>query len=70
MPNEGMNGWNEYKQRVLFQLDELSSLSKEMNKKLDDLKTEVTILKVKSAMYGSIAGVVVSFIVALAVKFL
>jgi hypothetical protein len=59
------NGWAEYKRQVLFQLEELNKVAKELNDKIDSLKEDVIILKVKAGFYGAVGGVVVSIIISL-----
>jgi hypothetical protein len=60
---DGTNsGWGEYKQRVLYQLEALESVCNNMNKKIDIIKEDVTILKVKAGIYGTIGGLVMAII--------
>jgi len=56
------NGWPEYKRQVLFQLDELTAVAKEIKKEVDALRQDVTILKVKAGLYGAAAGIIVAVI--------
>ena len=56
------NGWSEYKRQVLFQLDELTAVAKEIKKEVDALRQDVTILKVKAGLYGAAAGIIVAVI--------
>jgi hypothetical protein len=62
------NGWLEYKQRVLFQLDELQKLCSETNIKLDKLREDVLILKTKAGIYGAIGGIITAAIISILVK--
>jgi hypothetical protein len=57
--------WKEYKRLVFFQLDGLTKLTSEMNDKIDVIKNDLTILKVKASIFGGIAGFIISIIVAL-----
>jgi CBS-domain-containing membrane protein len=67
------NGWVEYKQRVLFQLEDLTErikildgkvdiTKKDLDTKLDELKTDLVILKTKIVIYVVIAGFIISII--------
>lgn len=67
---ENNNGWAEYKRRVLYQLDELTKSNESIEKKLDDLKTDVIILKTKAVLYGAIAGLAVTIVVQVVLQFI
>jgi len=58
--NETYNGWNEYKRLVLKQLEDLTHRAESMEGKIDSLKIDVTVLKVKAGIYGGIAGFVIA----------
>jgi len=58
--NETGNGWNEYKRLVLKQLEDLTNKTESVENKIDLLRTDVTILKVKAGIYGGIAGFVIA----------
>jgi NADH:ubiquinone oxidoreductase subunit F (NADH-binding) len=60
------NGWGEYKRLVLKELEDLNDNYTGLNKKIDDMKEDIIILKVKSGLFGGIAGLVT----ALALKFM
>lgn len=65
------NGWLEYKNRVLFQLEQTDKNIKDMNDeinkrlgsleaKLDKLNTDVVVLKTKAIVYGAVAGFIIT----------
>lgn len=62
------NGWVEYKQRVLYQLDELQKLCNVINNKVDVIKEDVIVLKVKAAFYGAVASAFVAILAKLIFK--
>jgi F0F1-type ATP synthase assembly protein I len=76
--NGTANGWNEYKRRVLFQLDHLTDRSDVIEKKIDetkehlskqitDVEKDIVMIKAKAAAYGGIAGLIASIIVGIIV---
>jgi len=66
MPEESGNGFIEYKQLILTQLNDLKEICKETDKKLDKLREEVTVLKVKTSIYSA----AIAFVVTTAITFL
>jgi len=52
------NGWDKYQQLVLSELKRLDTSHKDLIKKVDDLRTEVAVLKVKYALMGGLFGAV------------
>ncbi len=81
MGEDQNNGWQEYKREVLFRLDtltdevksfdnKLSERTKDIYSKIEEIKTCVTILKTKAAMYGTVTAVIVSLIIQLIIVFL
>ena len=64
------NGWREYKQRVLYQLDELQSLCNSINEKVDRMKEDVIVLKVKAGLIGGVTGIITSALITLLFKLL
>ena len=64
------NGWIEYKQRIFFQLDQLTKQVETLDKKIDILREDVVILKTKAWAFGVIGGGAVAIVFQLAVNFL
>lgn len=56
------NGWNEYKQRVFYQLDQLTERVEKLDGKVDKLREDVVVLKVKAWAFGVIGGGAVLFL--------
>ena len=74
------NGWSEYKQRVFYQLDELTKsvdkmdtkLTTSMEKieeKLNVVREDVIVLKTKSVLFGLLGGAIITAAFELALKF-
>jgi hypothetical protein len=63
MADTNTNGWMEYKNRVIFQLDQLGTKTDSIEKKLDALREDVVVLKVKASLYGAAAAFIVTVIV-------
>ena len=71
------NGWNEYKQRILFQLDlqmkEVEKIDAKVDRlitKTDGIQEALTILKTKASIYGGLAGFAITIVVQILFKFL
>jgi hypothetical protein len=64
------NGWSEYKLLVMNQLETMTGELKEINSKVDELRSGVLILKVKAGVYGGIAGFVITALTTLIIKYL
>ncbi len=62
------NGWNEYKRLVVSELDRLDESINKLSGKIDAMREDMVSLKVKMAMIGAAAGVVVSAIVSIFIK--
>ena len=62
------NGWNEYKQRIFFQLDQLTDQVEKINNKVDKLHEDVLVLKTKAWAFGIIGGGIVTVIFEIALK--
>jgi hypothetical protein len=62
MEEHDNNGWGEYKRRVLFQLEELTKKSDNIEHKLDELRIDMTMLKTKVWAYSIIGGFAISLI--------
>lgn len=54
------NGWQEWKNHVLAELHRQDQQQQAIMEKLDGIKTDVTVLKTKSMIYGGLAAVIVS----------
>jgi len=59
------NGWHEWSKYVLKELERLDTNDKEIIKKLGDVADQVLILKIKSSIYGGIAGFIIAILVQL-----
>lgn len=56
------DGWKEWSRYVLEELKRLNSKMERMEKEVHEIKVEVNTLKTKSALWGSMAGVVVTLL--------
>ena len=52
------NGWPEYQRLVLAELQRHGVWLAALDQKLDDLRVEVAMLKVRSGLWGAVAGLV------------
>ena len=68
--NGGPGGWVEYRQRVLYQLDTLTSKVEALDKKCTDIHTDMVILKTKAGLWGGGVAVVISILVQLFMNFI
>lgn len=59
----GESNWTEYKERVLYQLDELQKTTKDISIEIRLLRDDVLMLKVKAGMWGGIVSIGVSAII-------
>tara|TARA_R110000824_G_scaffold113930_2_gene264025 strand:- start:475 stop:681 length:207 start_codon:yes stop_codon:yes gene_type:complete len=50
--------WREYKKLVISEIDRLSGHILGLEKKIDHLRSDVVMLKVKSGMWGLLAGLI------------
>ena len=57
------NGWAEWSRYVLKELERLNKCYENLDTKIGKLSTQITILKMKSGMWGAIAGAVPTLIV-------
>lgn len=69
MPDES-NGWAEYKQRVFYQLDQLTKQVEQLDAKVDKLREDVLVLKVKSWAFGIIGGSIVTALFQAGIRFI
>lgn len=56
------NGWTKAEQKVIYQLDELQTKTEKLEQKIDKLREDVIILKMKAWAFGVIGGAVITFI--------
>jgi hypothetical protein len=56
--NGDRNGWVEYKKMVLAQLDTLTTGIHDINEELKSIRVELAMLKVKSGVWGAMAGLI------------
>jgi len=54
------NGWNEWSKFVLKELESLNSKYETLNGKIDNLREDVIILKVKAGFFGVMGGLVIT----------
>ncbi len=62
MPPQEGNGWGEYSKLVLQKLQDHETLLKDINEALIQVRVEIAMLKVKSGVWGAMAGAVPSAI--------
>jgi len=55
---EGINGWPVWSKHVLAELQRLDESNKLIVRKLEDLRTDVAVLKVKYAILGGLFGAI------------
>ncbi len=55
-PLKEKNGWQEWSKHVLKELERFDELLSELNRTQVDIKIEIAMLKVKSSLWGMIAG--------------
>jgi hypothetical protein len=58
MSSEGQAGWGAYERLVLSKLDELGEDIKAMQKEQSRQSVEIAMLKVKSGLWGAVAGLI------------
>lgn len=61
MPNP--NGWNEWSKHVLTELERLSKVCDDIRKQQERIRIDIATLKVKSGVWGAIAGLIPSGLV-------
>lgn len=52
------NGWDEYKLLVLTKLEDMRVAIKSLDEKVDTLQIEMSAIKVKSGIWGLVAGLI------------
>jgi hypothetical protein len=55
--------WEEYRELVLFQLEESQRMHKDIGLEIRQLRDDVLMLKVKAGMWGAMASVGVSILI-------
>lgn len=68
-PNEQGNGWTQYQKLVLAELERLGDEYKEIKNTLSEIQLEIAMLKVKSGLWGALAGVV-TVLTGIAIRYL
>lgn len=56
--NGKLNGWNEWSRYVLKELERLNTCYEQVRIELGNIKTEVTMLKVKAGFWGLLGGAI------------
>lgn len=62
MPTKS-NDWVEYKRMVIAFMERSENQNKEILAEVSKLKTEITVLKTKAAVWGSFAGGIVALVI-------
>ena len=52
------NGWNEWSKFVLKELERLNSCYENLDAKVDSIKEDVVMLKVKAGLWGALGGAI------------
>lgn len=52
------NGWTEWSKHVLLELKRLDAGVTALGEKMDKMRTEIAVLKVKAGVWGAVAGMV------------
>lgn len=60
MTSDKNNGWSEWSNKVLSDLRQFRDDIKEIYEIINDLKIEVAVAKAKAALWGAIAGLIIS----------
>jgi hypothetical protein len=53
-----IEGWLEYRKLILSELERVSRELRDLNQKVSDIHTEIAMLKVKSGLWGALAGAI------------
>ena len=64
-PTSAVNGWNEWGNHVLLELERLNNSQKELATKQQHILVEIGRLKTLSSIWGAVAGGAVGFVIAL-----
>lgn len=52
------NGWGEWSNKVLTDLEDFKQDIKELYEEIGNLKTDIAVIKAKAAIWGAIAGLI------------
>jgi len=64
------NGWIEWKNHVLAELERLNETNREQDQKLSRILQDIAMLKMKAGIFGALFGGVVSSAVVIISKFI
>ncbi len=53
---ESETGWGEYRELVLGNLEEIKKSARETEVRLRDIELEIALLRLKSSLWGGVAG--------------
>jgi hypothetical protein len=53
-----IEGWLEYRKLILSELERVSRELRDLNEKVLEIHTEIAMLKVKSGLWGALAGAI------------
>ena len=67
---DNINGWPENKKLVEWQLVTLTNKVDKIDTKIDEIKNDVTMLKVKSWIFGLAGGVIVTAVLQIVIRLL
>lgn len=75
---DGTREWGEYRRLILSELERISRDLSSINDKIErfrqedlaQLKTDIALLKFQAALYGSVAGVVITILISVVPRFL
>ena len=67
---DNVNGWPENKKLVEWQLVTLTNKVDKIDEKIDEIKNDVTMLKVKSWIFGLAGGVIVTAVLQIVIRLL
>lgn len=62
------NGWDQYQRLVLDRLDDLKEVQEKSEVRLRSIETEIALLRLKSSLWGAVAGTL-SFAITYAIQF-
>lgn len=60
--------WVRYKELIFFQLKGLTELTREMDTKIDTIRNDILILKVKAWAFGIMGGAIVTAAIQLGIR--
>jgi hypothetical protein len=64
------NGWNEYQKLVLAELERHNELLESVRREVQEMRTEIAVLKIKVIGLGVLAGWIASVIGTIVMKYL